>query len=339
MKTLVLPLFLAAALVGCSAAPSIELAEINEAIDNNRLQEARAGLLELRDYEGSSEENSMLLAQVSIDLGDGYAAERYLSEVRDPSNTNWAILQCHALILQGRARRAGEFLTELQGEPPGDGTIDWLHVWIAMEEGEAETAEAIVDAALRQHPQSAPLHAKAARLSMWRLNWDAARRHVDEALEADPNNYEAQTILGESQIAEGEQEAALLTYQAVSQSHPDFAIPRANTVGLLLDLGRLDEAEIELNSALQDHPDFALLLFNAARLQSLKGNWDLARGTVQALPNDWKRDHPAARLLEGEIEAALGNYTMARTIYMQLADDPRFEQPVEELLAALPRED
>lgn len=336
MKNFALPLLLVAVLPGCTAAPPVDVKQIGQAIEDKRFQAARDGLLELREFEGSSRETSILLAKVWIDLGDGYTAERYLSEFRDPSNTDWAIQYVRALILQGRSLRAGDFLEEFAGVPPQDGTFDWLKVWIAMEEGQVEKAEELVDRALVSHPRSAPLHAKAARLCVWRNNWEAARRHADEALENDPDNYEAQLILGESQIAQGDQEAALATYQRVSAQYPDYAIPRANKAGLLLDLGRLDEAQAELNSALQSHPQFALLLFNLARLQTLQGNSGQAQGTMQSISSKWKRSFPAARLLEAEIEAALGNHSIARTIYAQIGDDPRLAEQVAELAAALP---
>ena len=61
----------------------------------------------------------------------------------------------------------------------------------------------------------------------------------------------------------------------------------------------------------------------------------MARETMQRLPREWKRDFPAATLLEGEIEAALGNHAMARTLYAGLVDDPRFAEPAADLLIRL----
>lgn len=323
---------------GCSMAPTASAADVEAALQENRYLDAKSALLAIREDEGASISNSKLLAQVMIELGDGYTAERYLTATEDASDPEWVALRAHAAILQGRARQAGQLLDGFTGQPLADGTFDWLRVWATMEEGEIEEAEALVDAALRRYPRSAPLHAKAARLSVWRDNWDAAQRHYDEALDYDPTNYEALLVRGEGQIHAGDLEEALTSYETAAQLYPDFAVPKANAAGLLLDLRRLDEAERVLDSAFQSHPQFALLRFQAARLSALKGEWANARQTVQALPSEWKREFPAATLLEGEIESALGNHAMARTLYARLSGDPQFAQQVAGLLGQLPPE-
>lgn len=337
---LVLPMLILSALAngGCSMTPAPSSADVEAALEDNRFLDAKSALLAIRETEGASLSNSKMLAQVMLELGDGYTAERYLTATEDSSDAEWTVLRAHAAILQGRARQARQILNDFRGPPPADGRFDWLLVWAAMEEDEIGEAEALVDAALRQYPRSAPLHAKAARLCVWRDNWDAARRHADEALEYDPTNYEALLVRGESEIHAGDLDEALNTYETAAEQYPDFAVPSANVAGLLLDLGRLDEAERVLNAAFQSHPQFSLLRFHAARLSALRGQWANARQTVQAIPLEWKRDFPAATLLEGEIESALGNYAMARTLYARLADDPRYAQQVAELLDQLPPE-
>ena len=328
----------AALLAACSPATQASLADAEASVAANRFYEARQTLLALRKDEGPSRENALLLAQVHLELGDGFSAERYLTELRDldGETADWVTMRAHSLILQGSAQKARELIEGFVGDPPEDGTHAWLRVWAAMEEGAIEDAEEIVDAALFAHPQSAPLHAKAARLSSFRGNWDAAKRHTDEALESDPENFEALLMRGEYQIAQDDLEAALATYQLASQTHSDFAVSKANVAGLLLDLDRLDEAGEVLDHGLQMHPEYPLLRFNAARLAALRGDWEAARDVLQTMSPSWKRGYPAATLLEGEVEAALGNHTMARVYYMRLVNDPHLTEQVEDLLALLP---
>lgn len=325
-------------LTACSTEPTATLGDVEYAIEQGRLQDAKRSLIQLRETDGASTESSLMLAQVMLDLGDGYSAERYLSEIKsgEGESARWVTLTAHARILQGRARSARDLVEAFDAEPPQDGTHEWLLVWAAMEEGEIEEAEQLVDAALRRHPHSAPLHAKGARLSAWRGNWNAADRHIEEALASDPENYEALLLRGESLIAREDKQGALDSYREVADAYPDFAVPPANVVGLLLDLGQIDEAQAELDRALAIHPDFALLQFNLARLRANQERWSDARTSLQAIASDWRRSYPAAALLEAEIEAGLGNYAVARTIYLRLADDPRFSRQVEQLLAELP---
>ncbi|WP_108791293.1 hypothetical protein [Erythrobacter sp. Alg231-14] len=65
-------------------------------------------------------------------------------------------------------------------------------------------------------------------------------------------------------------------------------------------------------------------------------NWTKTRDMLQGLPLDWKRSFPAATLLEAETEIALGNRAIARTMLMQLADDPRISDQVAEILQREP---
>lgn len=334
------PLLLLASVMlgGCEEAPPTSMADIEAAIAENRYLDARDALLALRDHDGATPENATLLAKVMVQLGDGYSAERYLRELeaQQGESPEWLTLRARSLILQGHAWKARDVIEQWPGYPALAEERDLLLVWAAMEEGENDQAIALIDEALRRHPQSADLHAKAARLAAWEGNWEAADLHIADALAADPDHYEAQLVQGESLIAAGDLGGALTTYQRVVETHPDFAIPRANVVGLQLDLKQLPEAEAALNEALAQHPDFPQLRFASARLNAIRGNWPKSREILQALPSEWKREFPAAVLLEAETEAALGNHAIARTFYEQLAQDPRFADAANALMAELP---
>ncbi|MCM0000236.1 MAG: tetratricopeptide repeat protein [Erythrobacter sp.] len=302
------------------------MAGAETAIAEHRYFDARAALLAWREDNGASPENSALLAEVLVELGDGYTAERYLTELEPQRGTTpeWLSLRVRSLILQGKPWRARELIEQSDWKGSPEGERDYLLVWAAMEEGNAGQAIADVDRALRLYPDHPGLNAKAARLAVWEGNWEAANLHVAAALAAEPDQFEALLVQGEGQIALGDLEEALKTYRRAGAAYPDFAISHANVAGLLLDLGRLDEADKVLGKALQAHPEFSLLRFNAARLAALRGQWQVARTTVQALPSDWKRTFPATTMLEADIEAGLGNHAMANTLYSQLEDDPRF---------------
>jgi Tfp pilus assembly protein PilF len=331
-------LFAAAVLSGCQNSAPESMAAAEAAIAKHQYFDAQAALLAWREDNGASPENSALLAKVLIELGDGYTAERYLTELEPQRGTTpeWLSLRARSLILQGNPWRARELIERSGWTGAPEGEREYLLVWAAMEEGNTGQAIAEVDRALRLYPDHAGLNAKAARLAVWEDNWDAAERHIAAALAADPDQFEALLVLGEGQIADGDLEAALKTYRLAGKAYPDFAIPHANVAGLLLDLGRLDEADKTLGKALQAHPEFPLLRFNAARLAAMRGQWKVARAAVQALPTEWKRTFPATIMLEADIEAGLGNHAMASTLYAQLADDPRFAQQALTKRDALP---
>jgi Tfp pilus assembly protein PilF len=326
------------ALGACSPQPPPSLVIVETAMEERRFHDARRHLIDRRNYSGSSPRNSALLAQVMIELGDGYTAERYLNDVRENEREagKWVAMHAHALILQGRASAAADLLDEFEGAPAEGGKHDWLRIWASMELGQNEEAQNLLAEALERFPQSPRLHAKAAQLAVWRQDWAAADNHIDKALAADPDNYEALLLAGQGRIASTDPEGALVYYRRAADAYPDFAIAPANVAGLLLDMGRLEEADVVLSSALERHPEFQLLRFNAARYWALSERWDKARAILQTMPLEFKRSMPATTLLEGEVEEALGNHAVARAVYETLADDPRFSEQVADLLQRLP---
>lgn len=333
------PLLLSLILLsGCEAAPTVDLKQADRALAEHRFYDARGQLMAIRDAAGPSADTAQKLARVALELGDGYAAEYHLGEWRSISgeSSDWVAMRAHSMILEGSPRSARELIKQFNGTRPLPARHEWLLVWTAMEEGKPEKAQELVSAALARYPQSADLHARAGRLMAMQGDWAAADEHVTSALQADPHHFEALLLQGESRIAKGDLAGALEPYQIAVKTYPDFAVPYANSAGLLLDLGRMDEAEKSLATALARHPNFPLLRFSAARLNAMRGRWADARSSLQAMPMEFKRGFPAATLLEAEAESALGNHAMARSLIESLASKPGMRDQVAELLKRLP---
>lgn len=325
-------------LAGCQPAPPVDLAQVDRALAQHRYLDARKALLDLRESEADSLDAVRRLAVLEMELGDGYSAERYLDEWRSASGETpeWVTQRARSLILQGKARLARDLLEQASPSEEEAEQRAWLLVWAAMEEGRIEQAQEQVQAALARHPGSADLHARAGRLMALRGDWEAADRHVAEALAADPQHYEALLLKGEGLIARGDLEGALEPYRLAAKIYPDFAVPPANVAGLLIDLGRLEEAQSVLRPALERHADFALIQFTSARLDAQNKRWKLARATLQAIPAQFKRDVPAVILLEADVEAALGNHATAQALYASIMNKPGMQGVVTERLGQAP---
>ncbi|MFM7403817.1 MAG: tetratricopeptide repeat protein, partial [Erythrobacter sp.] len=338
------PLLLSLALLsGCGAERSADLlqaaqSQVEQAMTEHRFHDARNKLILIEKATGPSVATAKGLARVALELGDGYAAEYQLNQLRSLSGetSEWIDMRAQSMILQGATSRARDLITRFNGTRPPSDRQAWLLVWAAMEEGKVEEAKEIANSALALYSRSADLHARAGRLMAMRGDWSAVDTHVAAALQADPQHYEALLLQGESKIAKGDLAGALEPYETAAKTYPDFAVPFANIAGLLMVLGRLDEAQKVLASARPKYPDFPLLSFSAARLDAIRGRWPEARATLQALPMAFKRDFAPALLLEAEVEAGLGNHTLARSMYESLASEPRVRDQVAELLKRLP---
>lgn len=312
--------------------------EAERALTEHRFHDARNKLIKIQEAAGPSATTTKGLARVALELGDGYAAEYRLNQWRSFSGetSEWIAMRAHSMILQGATRSARDLIKRYNGSRPPPDRHAWLLVWAAMEEGQAEKAQEIADNALALYPRSADLHARAGRLLAMQGNWEAADAHVTAALQADPHHYEALLLQGESRIAKSDLAGALEPYQTAAKAYPDFAVPFANAAGLLLDLGRLNEAQSALQIALAKHPNFPLLRFSAARADALRGRWAEARARLQTMPADFKRDFDPATLLEAEAETRLGNHAIARVLYERLANKPGMREQAASLLEKLP---
>lgn len=319
---------------GCDANPPTDRATVDQALAEHRYADARTALLAIRQDDPGAIETVRRLAELELEVGDGYSAERYLNDWRRITGETpaWVTKRAQSMILQGKARSARAFLEQTTPAEPEAEARAWLMVWAAMEDNKPELAQEEVMAALARHPQSAKLHARAARLLVMRGDWNTANQHLTAALAADPQNYEALLLQGEGRIASGDLAAALESYRAAATAYPDFAVASANVVGLLIDLGRLDEAQQALKPALTRHPGFHLLRFTAARLDATNKRWAQARATLQALPPQFKREVPAATLLEADVEAELGHQATAQSLYASIANRPGWEDVVAQRL-------
>lgn len=326
-----------AVLGGCQDAPSADLSQIDRVLTEHRFYDARSALKAIREDEGPSPETTRRLADIELELGDGYTAERYLNEWRSASGEDpeWITRRAHAYILQGKPRMARDLLDQAKGPMPDEERVAWLRVWAAMEDEDLDRAGQELASGLARFPESAALHARAARLARWQGDWQTAIEHNDEALRLDPKNYEALLLQGEQRIADADMEGALASYRLAAKTYPDFAVPPANVAGILLDLKRPKEAQKVLAPALARNPGFPLLQFNAARLDASRGRWKEARATLQGMPMQFKRDFPAAIVLEGQVEAKLGNQGTARALLMSVAGKPGVGAQATELLDEL----
>ena len=84
-----------------------------------------------------------------------------------------------------------------------------------------------------------------------------ALTHFHAALEKDPNNYLTLYRRATVYLAQGRARAALEDLNKVLQIQPEFIQARSQKGSILIKLGRLDEAHIELETVLRKDPSNA----------------------------------------------------------------------------------
>lgn len=328
-----LGIFLIAAIAGCQAEQPPTLDQAQVAFDQQGFAKARTILLDRIDSGDESAELKILMAKTMLELGDGYAAERYIDQLSDQDlpPVVRAEYKAHSLIIKGKPRLAIKLISQ-EIEPVAQTATSYaLLIWAHQELGTLGENDEIIVKALDQFPENADIHAWTAKFYQSVGNWEFANEGVRRALAIDPKHYEAQLIAGELAIQSGHIEKALERYQTLAATYPLHAVPMANVAGLQLDLGRIADAEKTLSAALTQHPSFDLLIFQKARLQHATGNFVRAAKTLDEMRmrvDDFK----PALILAGRVNLMLGNRELATVQLLRASRDKRFTQEAQEIL-------
>jgi uncharacterized membrane protein YgcG/tetratricopeptide (TPR) repeat protein len=202
--------------------------------------------------------------------------------------------------------------------------------YLGIEDG--EEAARLAGQAVKLAPDMADAH-RALGLGLHiALRLDEAALEYKRALELDPNTKKAtRRSLADLNRASGKPEAALALYRDQLVAEPNDRAARAGVVLSLLDLGRTEEGEKELATALTNDPQDLILLAGAAYWFAAHNNTeralDLAQRAVQIEPRYTWSQIAMARALSGqkrplEAERAIrfaGQYGKFPTLDYELA--------------------
>ena len=122
--------------------------------------------------------------------------------------------------------------------------------YLTIESG--DEAGRLAEAALQLEPESASAHQALANARHIALRLDEAENEYTRALALDPKNAGARIGLADLKRAGGNFEAALALYREQLQADSKSSAARAGLIVTLLELGKNQEADAELASALED---------------------------------------------------------------------------------------
>lgn len=117
---------------------------------------------------------------------------------------------------------------------------------------DAGEANRIAELAVQNGPDSAPAHQALGAARHIALRLDEAESEYARALAIDPKSTVARIALADLKRSGGKAEEALALYRAQLLADPNNKSARAGLVLSLLELGKRNEADQELNKALQD---------------------------------------------------------------------------------------
>jgi non-specific serine/threonine protein kinase len=140
-------------------------------------------------------------------------------------------------------------------------------------EGRRDEIRELTDQALDRDPGLAPAWAARARLLLMEADAEGATRAAKKAVEIDPEDPEAYTILGDALIRNGQTAAGFAELERAVDVGQGHLGARARLARQLFDHGRLDEAAAEFRKILDYAPDFPTALNNLGVIALSRGNY------------------------------------------------------------------
>lgn len=172
---------------------------------------------------------------------------------------------------------------------------------------------------LSQSASTAHYHCELAAASMRRNETDAARSHLEQALQVNRRSARACFLLGDLEAQAGRDEAAIAAWRRIEESSPAFLpIAAERMVQAYGRLGQEEQAVRLLQAYLEQRPspDLLHLLFQTV---AARRGWEAARELAAA---ELKR-HPSLRALDDYLQAsnALQPETESGRVESRLAQD------------------
>ena len=123
-------------------------------------------------------------------------------------------------------------------------------------------------------------------------------------------------------------------YRRAAEAWPDFALPRANIGGLLLDRGEIEAAGATLEAAIAAHPEEPFLQWQMARYALATDDLETARAAIEIARRAF-RGNDAFTLLSAQAEERFGNRALALSEYQRYLKAVGEDETIAAKIAAL----
>ncbi len=261
------------------------------AFAENRFSVARLDLASVLQENANDTGALALMARTQLQLGDGEGAASTLARLENLGALpeDHAALMAEANLLRENFEAAlalGERLQSAEGR-----RIEALaHIGLA----DPRAAQAAFEAGLSLPGDKARLQSDYALFMLQAGDADAAQRLATAALRASPTGLDP--LLASARIAQarGALPGALGFFQQAARTWPESRGALLGQVGILGDLGRLEEARPLVSDMARRTPGDPEVLYLQARLFAEDGDWTAVRQTLQPIEG---RDDARQQLL------------------------------------------
>lgn len=290
----------------------IERAEAHLAAGENN-----AASIELKNALQRAPENArahFLLGQVHLEAGDGFSAEKEFLRAQQSG----ADLDDVAVPLSRARLLKGDFQSVLDQVSPDQLLNSHNDRQLYVARGEAlmglsrlEEASAVFERVLAKE-SLARAHGGLARIVISQGRYEAAERHLEQALALEPEMSEWHALKGESLLRQRRFEEAKASFEQFSDEDKDYAEGQIGYVRSLLAVGEVEKANTWLEDLRKDAPaDSRLLLLSSIAKWQIGDFAAAKRFADQVLARSDRNE--MARFVAGAAAYRLGEYELANT--------------------------
>lgn len=214
----------------------------------------------IREYllaSGKSDDPERAKQAMQVAYQHGYyrqsleAAKRWQKLDSDNPTTGLSIAQLYLLLDDsGKARKAFAKLVEQQEEERGPFFLELAGMFLDTDA--PWLASGVMEKLAGPYPDLAQAHYANAAVAMSASRFELAREASSKAIEKDPEWLAAKTIAARAQIASGDIDGGLSSAEDVVIDSRDL-VTRLEFAYMLMSVGRLDEARVELMLLIEDH--------------------------------------------------------------------------------------
>jgi arylsulfatase A-like enzyme/tetratricopeptide (TPR) repeat protein len=233
-----------------------------------------------------------------------------LADPKDMLQAYLAVGVAAGLISDENYTGAATTLERVLTEDPANPQARFLLAMCYEKTDRSAESKAILDGVLKDDPDN--LRALVAMAGILGREGKTAEMVAicKRALAKDDHNAQAYALIADAYMSVNDHAGALPYLQKAVEIQPKLTRNRNNLAACLIGLGRLGEAETELNAILSTHPRFPVTHFNLGLLDEEEGHLDEARKAyateVELQPNSAAARFNLANLLlrAGDIEGA-----------------------------------
>ena len=307
---------LAAALVaGCADKPEGLVASAKEALAKRDRSTAIIQLKNALQENPDLAEARFLLGKTLLDTGDPAAAEKELRKARELKVPDAQVvpLIARALLLQNEPRKAIDEFGKVELQDPGArAELAAMLGQAYMVTGNAGTARRLFEDAQKAVPGHPSAMLGEARLDAGAGKLTEAMAVVEGVLAKSPDLVEGWQLKGDIAGIMAQPENAIVAYRKALELRPDFLAAHTRITGILIQQGKTQEANAQVDAMKKIAPKHPQTLYLQALLAFREKNYIAAREAIQlhlrAVP-----DSLPGLVLDANIAFHLGAYAQAET--------------------------